>query len=64
MESDESQMQNKDNTTPKVSRGIYNPVTVNVHNTVGAIFLGLLSIILLNGWMKCEARQRNRAADG
>jgi hypothetical protein len=36
----------------------FNPVTVLMHNTLGAIFLGILTIILLIGWMRAEARNR------
>jgi hypothetical protein len=50
--------------TPKVSRGIYNPVTVELHDTVGAIVLGLISIILLIGWIASEMRHgKNQVVD-
>ena len=44
--------------TPPVSPGNYGPVTVDMKDTLGAIFLGLLSCILLIGWMQSEARNR------
>jgi hypothetical protein len=44
--------------TPLVSPGNYSPVTVTVKDTLGAIFLGILSAILLVGWMRTEARYR------
>jgi hypothetical protein len=44
--------------TPTVSPGNYNPVTVEVKDTIGAIFLGILAGILLIGWMRAEARNR------
>lgn len=42
--------------TPFVSPGNYSPV--NVTDTVGSVFLGILSVILLVGWMRAEARFR------
>jgi hypothetical protein len=36
----------------------FSPVTIIMHNTLGAIFLGTLTIILLIGWMRAEARNR------
>jgi hypothetical protein len=44
--------------TPLVRPGNYSPVTVTVKDTLGAIFLGILSAILLVGWMRTEARYR------
>ena len=44
--------------TPLVSPGNYSPVTVTVKDSLGAIFLGILSVILLVGWMRTEARYR------
>ena len=44
--------------TPVVSPGNYSPVTVNLTDTFGAIILVLLSVILLIGWMRSEARHR------
>jgi hypothetical protein len=44
--------------TPQVRPGNYNPVTVNLKDTVGAIFLGILSVILLIGWQRSEIRYR------
>ena len=44
--------------TPLVNSGNYSPVTVTVKDSLGAIFLGILSVILLVGWMRTEARYR------
>lgn len=44
--------------TPLVNPGNYSPVTVEMKDTIGAIFLGILSFILLIGWMRSEARNR------
>lgn len=43
--------------TPVVSPGNYSPVTVDLNgNGLGAIFLGILAVLLLIGWMRTEAR--------
>jgi hypothetical protein len=42
--------------TPAVSPGNYSPVTVTMKDTMGAVFLGVLSVILLVGWMSSEKR--------
>ncbi len=44
--------------SPEVSPGNYSPVNVYMEDSVGASFLGLLSGILLIGWMRAEARYR------
>jgi hypothetical protein len=44
--------------TPSVSPGNYSPVTVYLTDTLGAVFLGVLTVILLIGWMRSEARHR------
>jgi hypothetical protein len=44
--------------TPSVSPGNYSPVTVDMIDSLGAIFLGILCVILLIGWIRSEARQR------
>jgi hypothetical protein len=49
-------------TTPAVSPGNYSPVTVTVDDTVGGVFLGILALILLVGWMRSEARYRKLLA--
>ena len=46
-------------TTPQAKPGNYSPVTVTNEDTVGAVFLGILSIILLIGWVRAEARYRD-----
>jgi hypothetical protein len=48
--------------TPVVNPGNYSPVTIHVGETVGAVFLGILSIILLIGWRRAETRYRNLIA--
>jgi len=54
----EDQLPMSVDTTPSVSPGNYSPVTVTVKDSLGAIFLGVLSVILLVGWMRAEARTR------
>ena len=44
--------------TPPVCPGISNPVNVYMEDSLGAIFLGFLSGVLLIGWMHAEARNR------
>ena len=44
--------------TPKVSPGNYSPVTVTVNDTMGALFLGILCVILLIRWIWTETRNR------
>ena len=48
----------QENQTPEVKPGTYSPVTVNSQDTWGALFLGILSIILLVGWIRAEKRYR------
>lgn len=50
--------ENIENKTPDVSSGNYSPVTVDMKDTLGAIFMGVLSFILLIGWMRSESRNR------
>ena len=38
--------------------GSNSSVTVDMEDTVGAVFLGILSVVLLIGWMRAEARVR------
>jgi hypothetical protein len=44
--------------TPSVSPGNYSPVTVYMEDSLGAIFLGILAVILLVGWRRAEMRYR------
>jgi hypothetical protein len=44
--------------TPTVCPGNYSPVTVTARDTVGAFFLGMLTLILLIGWRRAETRYR------
>lgn len=54
----ETQMPDTEEKTPKVSPGNYSPVTVHMDDTVGATFLGILAVIMLIGWRRAEARNR------
>ena len=57
MLSDENQPTRQDTETPAVRPGTYSPVTVYLNgNSLGAIFLGILSFVLLIGWMSAEGR--------
>lgn len=47
-----------ENKTPSVSPGNYSPVTVYMEDSIGAVFLGILAVILLIEWMRAEARYR------
>ncbi|MBN1666467.1 MAG: hypothetical protein JW862_05245 [Anaerolineales bacterium] len=49
--------------TPTVKPGHYNPVMVHFQETWGAFLLGIISIILLIGWLKAEQRYRSLLAD-
>jgi hypothetical protein len=44
--------------TPVVSPGNYSPVTITIKDSMGAIFLGILTLILLIGWRRAETRYR------
>lgn len=44
--------------SPPESPGIYNPVDIHVQDSLGALILGILSIVLLVGWIKSEERNR------
>jgi hypothetical protein len=54
----EDSISSLDRKSPEVSPGNYSPVNVYMEDSVGAIFLGFLSGILLIGWMRAEARYR------
>lgn len=57
MLSDEKQPTCQEAETPAVCPGTYNPVTVSLNgNSLGAIFLGILSFALLIGWVSAEDR--------
>jgi hypothetical protein len=43
---------------PQATSRCGNSVTVYMKDTLGAIFLGFLSAVLLIGWMRAEARYR------
>jgi hypothetical protein len=40
--------------TPTVKPGTYSPVTININDVWGAVMFGILSIVLLIGWMRAE----------
>ena len=42
--------------TPLVRPGNYSPVTVYLEDSIGAIFLGILTVIFLISWRRAEAR--------
>jgi len=44
--------------TPLVSPGNYSPVNVYNQDSLGALILGILALILLIGWMRSEERNR------
>jgi hypothetical protein len=48
--------------TPTVSPGNYSPVTIHIKDTVGAVLLGILSMLLLIGWMRSEGWYRTLIA--
>jgi hypothetical protein len=69
METNGDQIQHLETQIPLVKPGTYSPatvrtqdtfspVTVLMHNTLGVIFLGILAVIMLIGWMRAEARNR------
>jgi hypothetical protein len=58
MSTNEDQLPTQEAQTPSVSPGNYSPVTVHVHDTLGALFLGIFAGILLISWVRAEARNR------
>jgi hypothetical protein len=42
--------------TPTACPGVYNPVTVTMTDSIGAIFLGILAVLMLIGWRRAEGR--------
>ena len=60
MATNENNLPPHEEQTPFVSPGTYtySPVTVTVKETVGVVFLGILSVILLIEWRRAEARYR------
>jgi hypothetical protein len=58
MSTNENKIPPLEDQTPLVSPGNYSPVTVYIKDTLGALFLGILSGILLVGWMRAEERYR------
>lgn len=43
---------------PAVPPGTFNPVTVDIKETVGTVFLGIIALVLLVAWLQAEAHQR------
>ena len=58
MPTNEDRSSTMDDKIPAVRPGNYNPVTVDMKDTLGGIFLGILAWILLVGWTRAEARNR------
>ena len=58
MSTNEEQVPVVDEEVPESRTNGNNSVDVNLKDTVGAVFLGILSVILLIGWMRSEARVR------
>lgn len=58
MSANEANISIVEDRTPAVAPGNYSPVTVDMSDTVGAVFLGILAFILLIGWTQAEARNR------
>ena len=58
MLNNENQISTLEDKTPIVSPGNYSPVTVTLKDTLGVIFMGILSCMLLIGWMRAESRFR------
>lgn len=54
----EDQLSTLEDKTPFVNPGNYSPVTVTLRDTLGVIFMGILSCMLLIGWMRAESRYR------
>jgi hypothetical protein len=53
---------NSEENTPLDRSRSGNSVSVYMEDTLGAIFLGFLSSLLLIGWMRAEARNRRLIA--
>ncbi len=49
-------MLSNESETPVVNPGNYSPFTLSIRDSVGAIFLGILSVIMLIGWRRAETR--------
>jgi len=52
MLTNEEQISVTDEETPQGYTNGHNSVDVNLKDTVGAVFLGILSVILLIGWVR------------
>jgi len=49
-------------TKPPLVRLTYTYSPVNVNDILGALFLGILSVVLLIGWIRAEARNHSLIA--
>ena len=58
MEQSDPELTINENKTPVVHPGNYSPVTVDMKDTIGAVFLGIFAFSLLIGWTRAEARNR------
>ena len=58
MSTDEEHIRATDERTPQAGPCNYSPVTVYMEDSLGAIFLGVLTGLLLIGWIRAEGRYR------
>ena len=58
MQTSKDQISVQENESPTVNPGNYSLVTVYMKDSLGAIFLGILTVILLIEWTRAEARCR------
>ena len=58
MSANENPLPTSENKTPLCNPCHSSSVTVTVKDSLGAIFLGILSVILLVEWIRAEARNR------
>ena len=58
MSKDEENVPTSEDKTPLVSPGNYSPVTVYMEDTLGTVFLGILTLIMLIGWRRAELHNR------
>ena len=58
MKTNESLDLSSERQIPLVSPGNYSPVAVYNQDSLGALLLGILALILLVGWMRSEQRNR------
>ena len=58
METNEDLNLSSEGQTPLVNPGTYSPVTVYNQDSLGALILGILALMLLIGWMRGEESNR------